>query len=73
MYMHLPFQPVIILNSARAALDLMEKRSNIYSDKMFTTLDEMYVPRSLPYHRLKQTQDRLGLELFDTPLRREMA
>ena len=42
VYMLLPFQPVIILNSTRAALDLMDKRSSIYSDKLFTTLDEMY-------------------------------
>ena len=42
VYMRLPFQPVIILNSTRAALDLMDKRSSIYSDKLFTTLDEMY-------------------------------
>ena len=43
IYMYLPLQPVIILGSARAAHDLMEKRSNIYSDKLFMTIDEMYV------------------------------
>ncbi|KAJ3555828.1 hypothetical protein NM688_g2361 [Phlebia brevispora] len=41
IYMYLPMQPVVILNSARAAFDLMEKRSSNYSDKLFMTIDEM--------------------------------
>lgn len=33
VYLNLPMQPTIILGSAKAASDLFEKRSHIYSDR----------------------------------------
>lgn len=34
IYLSIPFKPVIILNSVKAALELFEKRSEIYSDRL---------------------------------------
>ncbi|TCD64487.1 hypothetical protein EIP91_004048 [Steccherinum ochraceum] len=34
VFVHLPMQPTLILGSATAAFDLLDKRSNIYSDRI---------------------------------------
>lgn len=39
--MDLPQQPTVVLGSVQAALDLMEKRSHIYSDKPVFVMDEL--------------------------------
>ncbi|KAH8094841.1 cytochrome P450 [Cristinia sonorae] len=41
VYISLPTQPTIILGSAKAAVDLLEKRSQIYSDRLLTVMDEL--------------------------------
>ena len=41
IYVHLPGQAAIIVNSVQVALDLMEKRSRIYSDKPIAIMDEL--------------------------------
>ncbi|KAF7791178.1 hypothetical protein EIP86_002189 [Pleurotus ostreatoroseus] len=43
LFMQLPSQPVIIVNTVEAANDLMYKRSSIYSDKPQTIMDELLV------------------------------
>jgi hypothetical protein len=37
-YMNMIGQPVVVLNSAQAASDLLEKRSAIYSDRVGSTM-----------------------------------
>lgn len=41
IYLQLPKQPTVILDSAQAAFDLFEKRANIYSDRHMAVIDEM--------------------------------
>ncbi|KAJ3556975.1 hypothetical protein NM688_g1729 [Phlebia brevispora] len=41
VFLEMLFQPVIILDSVQVALDLMEKRSNVYSDKPISIMDEL--------------------------------
>ncbi len=41
LFMQLPYQTAIILNTVEAACDLMYKRSSIYSDKPKTIMDEL--------------------------------
>ncbi|KAI0796931.1 cytochrome P450 [Abortiporus biennis] len=41
VYLDLPSQPMLILNSAKASFDLLEKRSDIYSDRPHSTIDEL--------------------------------
>ncbi len=41
LFLQLPLQPTIILCSAKAAFDLMDRRSNIYSDKPQVLMDEL--------------------------------
>ena len=41
VYLDLPFQPTLILGSAKASLDLMEKRSHLYSDRVPCRMDEL--------------------------------
>ncbi|KAL4249667.1 cytochrome P450 family protein [Abortiporus biennis] len=41
IYLDFPTQPMLILNSATASLDLLEKRSHIYSDRPQSTMDEL--------------------------------
>lgn len=43
IFLDLPTQPTLVLNSFKAATDLMEKRSSIYSDKPAAVMDELYV------------------------------
>lgn len=38
----LPIQPTIILCSAQAVFDLLDKRSNIYSDRPRSVMDQLY-------------------------------
>lgn len=38
---------MIIVSSAEVALDLMDKRSRIYSDKPMSTIDEMSALQSI--------------------------
>lgn len=39
--------PMIVLSSAQVAIDLMEKRSSLYSDKPVSIVDELSVICSL--------------------------
>ncbi|KAK7681339.1 hypothetical protein QCA50_015430 [Cerrena zonata] len=41
VYLNLASQPTVVLNSAKAAFDLLEKRSDIYSDRPTSTVVEM--------------------------------
>ncbi|KAK7676908.1 hypothetical protein QCA50_020164 [Cerrena zonata] len=41
LYLNIPTQPVLVLNSAQAVLDLLEKRSEIYSDRPPVVMDEL--------------------------------
>ncbi|PSR79206.1 hypothetical protein PHLCEN_2v7122 [Hermanssonia centrifuga] len=41
LFLQLPLQPTIILCSAKAAFDLMNRRSNIYLDKPQVLMDEL--------------------------------
>lgn len=45
MHLHFLGQPVIVLNSVQAAVDLLEKRSANYSDRPRLVVLEMFVPR----------------------------
>ncbi|KAI0796819.1 hypothetical protein C8Q75DRAFT_742363 [Abortiporus biennis] len=47
LYMKLPNTPIVILNSAKACIDLLEKRSHIYSDRPYSVMDELYVLQAL--------------------------
>ena len=40
-YLDIPTQPVLVLNSAQAVFDLLEKRSEIYSDRPLIVMDEL--------------------------------
>ena len=41
IFLRLPIQPTIILCSVQSALDLLDKRSNIYSDRPPSVMDEL--------------------------------
>ncbi|KAJ3534316.1 hypothetical protein NM688_g7153 [Phlebia brevispora] len=41
IYLNLPHQPAIILNTSQAILDLMEGRSKLYADKPAMVMDEL--------------------------------
>ncbi len=41
VFLQLPFQPTIIVDSTKVAIDFMEKRSSIYSDKPPSVMDEL--------------------------------
>ena len=41
MYMRIPRQNLIVLNTAQAVSDLLEKRSDIYSDRPFNLMNEL--------------------------------
>lgn len=41
MYLRTPVQDLIILNSAEVAFDLLEKRSEIYSDRPTFVMHEL--------------------------------
>ena len=43
IFLDLPMQPAIVINSLTAATELMEKRSRNYSDKPIVVMDELYV------------------------------
>ena len=43
VYLDLPNQPTIIINSLEAANELMERRSRNYSDKPEMVMDKLYV------------------------------
>ncbi|KAJ3553829.1 hypothetical protein NM688_g3409 [Phlebia brevispora] len=53
LYLQLPSQPLVIVNSVRDALNLMDKRSYIYSDKPQSVMDEIvgwnWILPSAPY------------------------
>ena len=41
IYLDIPKNPTIIVSSARAAFDLLEKRSDIYSDRPISVMHQM--------------------------------
>ncbi|KAJ3556974.1 hypothetical protein NM688_g1728 [Phlebia brevispora] len=41
LYLYLPFRPIIILDSVKAAYALLEKRSSIYSDKPVNVMSQI--------------------------------
>ena len=43
IYLDLPNQPTVVLNSASAATDLLEKRSDIYSDRPISVMQRLLV------------------------------
>lgn len=61
MSFHLFGQVVVVLNTAKAAKDLLDKRSAIYSDRPPTPIYEMYVLDSSVGSSAHVNQD--GVEL----------
>ncbi|KAF9002123.1 cytochrome P450 [Cyathus striatus] len=63
IYLHIPGRSYLVVNSLKAATELLEKRSGIYSDRMKLILYEMmgWVPTLtfLPYGKRFQTHRRL--------------
>lgn len=47
MFVDFPKQPIVVLSSAEAVNDLLEKRSDIYSDRPHVVMDELFVILSL--------------------------
>lgn len=43
VFLDIPFQPTLVIGSAKAAFDLMEKRSHLYSDRVPCRMDELHV------------------------------
>ena len=43
VFLDLPLQPTVVLDTAQASIDLLERRSRIYSDRRKTVMDELYV------------------------------
>lgn len=41
LYIDVPLQPMIVLDSANAAFELLDKRSDIYSDRPMLVMDEL--------------------------------
>lgn len=41
VFLHLPIRPVIILGSVKAAFDLLDKRSHLYSDRVPSKMNEL--------------------------------
>ncbi|CAL1701255.1 unnamed protein product [Somion occarium] len=41
VFLHLPMQPTILVGTAKAAFDLLEKRSHLYSDRTETVMDKL--------------------------------
>lgn len=41
VYIDIPTQPIIVLGSADAAFELLEKRSDIYSDRPRLVMDDL--------------------------------
>ena len=41
IFLQLPFQPTLVIGTAKAAFDLLEKRSHIYSDRPPYRMDEL--------------------------------
>ncbi|KAI0078415.1 cytochrome P450 [Panus rudis PR-1116 ss-1] len=41
VYLDLPLKPMIVVGSVNTAIDLLEKRSNIYSDRHITTMTDL--------------------------------
>ena len=41
VYIELPRQPIVVLNSAKAVTDLLDKRAAIYSDRPISFASEM--------------------------------
>ncbi|KAJ3555333.1 hypothetical protein NM688_g2635 [Phlebia brevispora] len=61
LFIQLPSQPAVILNTVEAARDLLDKRSSIYSDKPQTVMDELvgwnWAIPTMPYgHRWRQSR-----------------
>lgn len=45
----LPVRPIVMLGSLKAANDLLDKRSHIYSDRPQSVMLELYVPHTLSW------------------------
>ena len=43
MWLDIPTRPILVLGSAEAVTDLLEKRSDIYSDRPQNIMNELYV------------------------------
>lgn len=43
VFLDLPFQPTLILGTAQVVTDLLDKRSDIYSDRVHVIMDELFV------------------------------
>ena len=43
MYFSALGQPTIVLNSAKAVIDLLDRRGTVYSDRPFLHMADMYV------------------------------
>ncbi|KAI0082355.1 CyP450 monooxygenase [Panus rudis PR-1116 ss-1] len=62
IYLDLPKQPMVILGSAKAAFDLLDKRSDLYSDRPTLVMHELsgwdFVLPLIPYNHKWRTQRR---------------
>ena len=41
VYLHLPAQPTIVLNTVKSATDLLERRSGIYSSRPYSVMVDL--------------------------------
>ena len=60
MWLDIPTRPILVLGSAEAVTDLLEKRSDIYSDRPQNIMNELYVFLSIS-RNLRNASIYLGL------------
>jgi hypothetical protein len=66
-------QVIVVLNSAEAAKDLLEKRSAIYSDRPVLPILEMCVPDYFTHRILTHNnQDRMGVVPANGNIKRQL-
>ncbi|KAI0796928.1 cytochrome P450 [Abortiporus biennis] len=70
LYISLPSQPTLIVNSAEVALNLLEKRSHIYSDRAVSTIDELvgldFIFGMMPYAAKWRSHRKLFHQYFNS-------
>ena len=46
MFLNVPMQPLLVVDSAQAVTDLLEKRSHLYSDRLQLLMPKLFVIHS---------------------------
>lgn len=62
LYINAAGQDIVIVNSAKIAEELFEKRSNVYSDRPIIPMVDMYVQPSGNFDVADSVRDRMGWE-----------